>query len=444
MLVDDDESLRQALSKNLQRLGHQVTPAENGKLALDLFQSQKFDLVISDIRMPEMDGIELTKRLRKDSKVPLILITGFSDLLETQEAHRLGANEFLPKPFERVDLELAIDRCLKTSAPAESPTEYAKLSIADFLTGRQIQFNIFLMLPTGKFVKIAHKGEDLSRDRIRAYEGKGIHHLYLLREDFRKYLGFSLNLNKAAQTDARVTKEKKLQLAKHTAEVLMIHIGSHGLDSETFQETASFLQTTMDVISDDPQILGLLEMLRHHSEFHYAHSVGVGFYGAALAKFVGWQLPSNRLKVAMSGLLHDVGEKEISLEILSRPRYTWSVADVKIYEGHALRGVEILSSVASISHDVIQVVREHHEDCQAQGFPMRLRKSQIIPIARLISVADHFCDLVIANPQSTLMTPKEAIEKMASQYSDRLDKQYFEALKQLFHYEPAETPAGAP
>ena len=85
LLVDDDEIFRKALQKNLENLGFEVNPAQNGKEAVEVLQRTTFDLVISDIRMPEMDGIELTKYIKANLKLPIILITGFAEILETHE-----------------------------------------------------------------------------------------------------------------------------------------------------------------------------------------------------------------------------------------------------------------------------------------------------------------------------------------------------------------------
>lgn len=433
LLVDDDESLRCALQKTLEKIGYDVTPAADGKAGLELFEEAgRFGVVISDIRMPKMDGLELTRRIRALGTTPVILITGFSELLETRAAHELGANEFLPKPFERQDLERAIERCLSCEPPEGAPDEYCKLAIADFLCGRQILFNIFLRLSDQKYVKIAHKGEDLSIDRIHSYKEKGVHYLYLLRDDFRKYLGFSLKITRAAQRNPSVSREKRLQLARHTADVILSHIESHGLDSELFDDAFSFVETMIDAISDDEALVNLLEALKNHSDYHYSHGVGVSFYSVAMAKQVGWGLPTNRFKVALGGLIHDIGEKEIGLDVLAKPRSMWSLTEVKLFEGHPSRGVEILNGIQSIPEDVLQIVKHHHEDCMAQGFPSRLRRSHIHPMAKLISVADLFCELAIPNPNSPGVPPADALLKMATLHEERLDKQFFGALKQLF------------
>src|SRR5690606_2818638 len=93
--------------------GYRVTPSPNGVDAQNKLRTTKFDLVISDIRMPEMDGIELTSFVKSVApKMPIILITGFSDILEARTAYDLGADAFLPKPIDREELSNAIRACL--------------------------------------------------------------------------------------------------------------------------------------------------------------------------------------------------------------------------------------------------------------------------------------------------------------------------------------------
>jgi response regulator RpfG family c-di-GMP phosphodiesterase len=435
LLVDDDESLRDVLKRNLEKLKHHVTTAENGKAGLERFIKGDFDVVISDIRMPEMDGIELLRQIRLISKTPVILITGFSELLETHSAHELGANEFLSKPFERTELEHAITRCITQHKSEDPEVVYSRVSISDFLSGRQIVYSVFMRLSESKYVKIARKGEDLSVERIKLYRDKGISHLYLLRDDFRKYIGFSLKMNQSAQGNAAVSRERKLNLAKHTAELLMTHIGSHGLDKELLADASSFVESCVDTVSEDGGLCQLLEVLKDHSDYHFAHSIGVSFYSVALARSVGWTLPSNQFIVALAGLMHDIGEKEIPLEILKKPRSQWSSEESKQYERHPLQGVDILGSIPSVPEDILQIVKQHHEDCLAQGFPARLKKTQLHPMAKMISVADHFCELVIPNSQNPGIKPSEALKQMNMLYSERLDRQFFRALKQILNFE---------
>src|SRR5689334_14122340 len=105
LVVDDDELFRSALEATLQGEGYQVALAGNGKVAQDMIGAGKYDAVISDIRMPVMTGIELLHFMKKNHPdLPVILMTGFAELEETNEAYELGASQFLSKPFKKDEL----------------------------------------------------------------------------------------------------------------------------------------------------------------------------------------------------------------------------------------------------------------------------------------------------------------------------------------------------
>jgi DNA-binding response OmpR family regulator len=108
LIAEDDKDSRELLSWILQKLGYQVTAAENGKEAWDAFRKGRFRLVISDVLMPEVDGFELCRRIRqhKQSKYTYIIIItaliGKKDYLEGMEA---GADDFVTKPFDPDELK---------------------------------------------------------------------------------------------------------------------------------------------------------------------------------------------------------------------------------------------------------------------------------------------------------------------------------------------------
>ncbi|MGH7376207.1 MAG: response regulator, partial [Candidatus Methylomirabilales bacterium] len=101
LVVDDEAGMRDFLSILLQREGHRVVAAANGKEALRLAREGRFDLAISDIRMPQLDGVGLLEGLREaDPEMPVILITAFASASSTIEAMKQGAFDYLTKPFK--------------------------------------------------------------------------------------------------------------------------------------------------------------------------------------------------------------------------------------------------------------------------------------------------------------------------------------------------------
>ncbi|MGD0620890.1 MAG: sigma-54 dependent transcriptional regulator [Thermacetogeniaceae bacterium] len=113
LLVDDDEKNRGVLAKLLDTLGHQVTECLDGYAAIEAIKLHEFHLILTDIRMPRMSGIELLKKIRAlpaNQEVAVILFTGFGDMQTAIEALRLGAFDYLLKPINFKELVVLIER----------------------------------------------------------------------------------------------------------------------------------------------------------------------------------------------------------------------------------------------------------------------------------------------------------------------------------------------
>lgn len=107
LAVDDSSTMRQMLSVTLKNAGHQVIQAEDGVVALDIAREQKFDLVITDVRMPNMDGITLVSELRKlpgFEATPLLVLTTESAASKKQAGKAAGATGWIVKPFNKAQL----------------------------------------------------------------------------------------------------------------------------------------------------------------------------------------------------------------------------------------------------------------------------------------------------------------------------------------------------
>jgi putative nucleotidyltransferase with HDIG domain len=114
LVVDDEEAIREVISTLLDAQGFQCTTASNGKLGLEAFRKDTFDLVLSDIVMPEMDGLKLLGELRLDDPdVPVIMVTAMHDISIALEAIRAGAYDYILKPFEKDQLYLSVRRALE-------------------------------------------------------------------------------------------------------------------------------------------------------------------------------------------------------------------------------------------------------------------------------------------------------------------------------------------
>ena len=130
LVIDDERSIRNTLKDILEFEKHQVTLAENGKLGLEAAQNNVFDLIFSDIKMPEMDGIELLTQLNeKEVDVPIIMISGHGNIETAVECIKKGAFDFIEKPIDLNRLLVTVRNALeKNTLVAESKTLKKKVA----------------------------------------------------------------------------------------------------------------------------------------------------------------------------------------------------------------------------------------------------------------------------------------------------------------------------
>jgi Response regulator containing a CheY-like receiver domain and an HD-GYP domain len=121
LVVDDVEANRDLLSRRLQRQGHTVAVAENGRQAIELLKKQPFDLILCDIMMPEMNGYQVLEHVKADPAlrhIPVIMISALDDIDSVVRCIEMGAEDYLFKPFNPTLLKARISACLEKSAYA--------------------------------------------------------------------------------------------------------------------------------------------------------------------------------------------------------------------------------------------------------------------------------------------------------------------------------------
>jgi OmpR family response regulator RpaB len=113
LLIDDDEQLAPPLTAYLQRFDLQVDHAARPSLGLAQLAAHRYDAVILDVMLPEMDGFELCRRIRRDSEIPVLMLTARGDLTDRVVGLELGADDYLPKPFEPRELAARLHTILR-------------------------------------------------------------------------------------------------------------------------------------------------------------------------------------------------------------------------------------------------------------------------------------------------------------------------------------------
>ena len=120
LVIDDDARLRELLKRYLSEQGFRVTTAEDAADARNKLASIQFDLLVMDVMMPGETGLSLTRSLRRESKVPVLLLTAMAEAEDRIHGLELGADDYLTKPFEPRELVLRISAILRRVAETES------------------------------------------------------------------------------------------------------------------------------------------------------------------------------------------------------------------------------------------------------------------------------------------------------------------------------------
>jgi len=120
LIVDDEKRMRHIIQLMLEREGFKTEQAENGKKALDMLKHKRFDMVITDLKMPEMDGLSFLEEVGKiNPDFPIVVITAYGTIENAVEAMQKGAIDYITKPFEEEKIIVTVKRCLKFSRLSE-------------------------------------------------------------------------------------------------------------------------------------------------------------------------------------------------------------------------------------------------------------------------------------------------------------------------------------
>ncbi len=152
LIVDDDIAIKESVEEYLKILNYDVASALNADKALEILTSFKADIVLTDIMMQGMDGLELTRRIKESYDADVMVMTGYSAEYSYEEAVRAGASDFIFKPFRFEELDLRIKRVLREAEFKNERTkllkELEKLAITDALTGLYNSRHFFSQIKT--------------------------------------------------------------------------------------------------------------------------------------------------------------------------------------------------------------------------------------------------------------------------------------------------------
>ncbi len=177
LLVDDEVKILDMIDNYLRQEGFETTRASNGNEALELFRNQSFDLVVLDLMLPELNGLEVCKEIRRFSEVPIIMLTAKTDEIDKLLGLELGADDYISKPFSLRELTARIKAVLRRSknhSPAVATITVKNLRLEPSRFELYVDNTLLTLTPTEfKLINalLEYPGQVLSRLQLleRAY-----------------------------------------------------------------------------------------------------------------------------------------------------------------------------------------------------------------------------------------------------------------------------------
>lgn len=412
LVVDDEDYIRDSIEIILSTEGYDVYSVENGMKALKILEEKEIDVVLSDVKMPGMDGITLLKIMKEKFPVEVILITGFPSLDTAVESVKLGAFDYITKPFKVDDLLNKMEKAIENKQLKQDVVELQHIvsiydSSKDFSNLRDINiiFNKFEKILTsqlkndGYFIKLFTKGlfkhshlpNKLQKFLDENCDYKGSLMVFSGGKYYKTLLSFD-------SKDITVLILPLISREGVWGIVGVYRDGSKGysdLDCKVHSiYTDQFFASLLNYYNFEEVSKGYLETVTALSKAvdakdHYTmnHSENVKNYSLMIADEMGLNEDFKEM-ITYAGLLHDIGKIGIPTEILVKPDKL-NDEEFEIMKQHSIYGKDILSPIEFLG-DVPYFVLYHHEKLDGSGYPFGIKDDEIPLGAKILHVADAY------------------------------------------------------
>jgi putative nucleotidyltransferase with HDIG domain len=475
LVVDDDPEIVEILADLLGSLDYGVSSAANGALALELIAEQEFDLLLTDINMPVMDGMELIRRVNDMEKSPMIIvITAYASMQSAIDAIKLGVYDYITKPFEFEIVANVVEKALERQF-----LQRENVNLKEMMALYRASESISAQFGLDEVIKVLFES-------AASFTQADFMALYL-NDDSPANHEFSLIRRKLLRPPSKNTRYLLNLLPKHLSSAVA-HEHFTSFSSKLFQEHDPLLASLVDdngervefssmmaftlkarnrlvgvfiLISFRPEIIFsdklrrsfymlvskaaaciensyLYNNLQQHyietvesfamaleakDSYTHGHSYQVSRYAALMARQLGFSCQELAL-LQKAAILHDIGKIGVSDAVLgSQGELTESeFAEIRT---HPLKGRKIIDPVSSLSQ-VAEVIFHHHEHWDGNGYPEGLCADEIPLMSRIIGVADAFDAMTSKRPYRSSLSIKEALIELRKGAGKQFDPELVE------------------
>lgn len=419
LIVDDSAVVRSVLSKELLRSGVEVTQAENGQQALDIALCKEFDLIITDVEMPEMDGIELCRKLKSNPRtlqIPIVILSSLDREEDIKKGYKAGASTYISKAqakdslietietvlqkttFQKGRLILVVDDSSTVRTLVEKGLKEVGFEVVKAENGKvalNVLSNVHPDLILSDIDMPEMNGEEFCQSVHADPSLATIPFVVMSANNDRPImrrmlqLGADAYLVKPFNVDQLVITVEKLLSDK----LLLLHKEKERLEIEQRLILAS--------------ITSLCCALEARDSYTRGHSEAVSYIATRMAMEMGMNKEEVEL-VKLGGKLHDLGKIGVVDSVLLKPGKL-SDDEFAIIKRHPVIGADILRPVPSLAK-ILPIVYYHHERIDGKGYPEGLKGDKIPLWARITAVGDTYHALTSNRPYRKGMEKDKALQ----------------------------------
>ncbi len=442
LVVDDEKVIREILSDFLTMEGYVVRTVENGEAALQELERRGYNLIISDLKMPGMGGLELLERVSElRTNVLTVIMTGFGTVETAIEAMKKGAYDYILKPFkieevvhvvergldrqrlqqenirlkeavslykvsEAIAQSLSLDTVLDLILDAvlvEAEADVATLLLKDPGTGIFVErTSRHSATAEGSFAGTVNVNEVLSHyltDKPILVHGLRALKFFEEPPKDKRLVSFCSiplkvqdrvigMLNAYSYTRGHKFSEGQRKMLSVLASRAAVSIENARLYEDLVSKHRD-LQAVNQTLADNfrATIIGFAHALEESDKYTRGHSERVAFYSSLTAR--GLTLPEPEVeRVVQAGLMHDIGKIGIRYEKLNKPGKL-TPEEVAMFRTHPAKGKRILEPIPSMA-ELIPGAWCHHENWDGSGYPRGLVGDNIPLLGRVVAIADTY------------------------------------------------------
>lgn len=318
--------------------------------------------------------------------------------------------------------------------------EMIPIPINEFITGLLNPVDIYVRLPSDKFILIAKKGTKTQKEHLTTYKNKAVEYLWVEKKKYNKITKQKLAIAGVIISNKDLSTKQKTYVVTAAAQSVFNELDHMGISMDTFNHAKQVTEATVALVETHPDLASIMESLKDCSDDLLRHSMAVSACCVLIGQALEWVNKINLEKLALGGLLHDIGKKSLQRNLIEKAIVDMSPEEIQTYETHPYRGMQMLVSIGIVPDDVVSMVYEHHENSIGQGYPQKIRDIKIHPMARVIAVADTFVNLVWKNSNCiNPMNPREALITIEHTMAQPFNKEAFKALQKVVNKELAQS-----